>query len=187
MAFDPKGERLVSGSWDATLRLWEVATGKPVATLEGHTDRVTCVAFDPKGERLVSGSDDKSILLWQSVRSDGTKWQVQYRIAAAWPLFAVGAFLQGAKLSDQNKALLLQRKAKDEAPSPASSATPFYNSPLSQPTLSHDSSHLKTHEKEKQKTTLEKKQALPKVTKKVPDQGNPKKGDEEKQKKCLVM
>ena len=65
VAFDPKGERLVSGSRDKTLRLWEGSTGKPLATLEGHTDGVTCVAFDPKGERLVSGSGDKTLRLWE--------------------------------------------------------------------------------------------------------------------------
>ena len=81
---------------------------------------VNSVAFDPKGERLVSGSYDKSILLWQSIRTDGRKWQVQYRLAAAWSLLALGAFLQGATLSPQNKALLLQRNAKDEAPYPSS-------------------------------------------------------------------
>ena len=65
VAFEPKGERLASGSEDKTLRLWEVATGKTVATLEGHTSRVTCVAFDPKGERLVSGSEDQTLRLWE--------------------------------------------------------------------------------------------------------------------------
>ena len=36
----PDGRRIVSGSYDETLKVWDVATGKCVATLEGHSDDV---------------------------------------------------------------------------------------------------------------------------------------------------
>ena len=32
----PDGRRVVSASWDKTLKVWDVATGECVATLEGH-------------------------------------------------------------------------------------------------------------------------------------------------------
>ena len=38
----PDGRRVVSGSADNTLKVWDVATGECVATLEGHS--TTCVA-----------------------------------------------------------------------------------------------------------------------------------------------
>ena len=38
----PDGRRVVSGSCDNTLKVWDVATGKCVATLEGHSSRVRC-------------------------------------------------------------------------------------------------------------------------------------------------
>ena len=38
----PDGRRVVSGSSDNTLKVWDVATGKCVATLQGHSDWVRC-------------------------------------------------------------------------------------------------------------------------------------------------
>ena len=38
----PDGRRVVSASWDNTLKVWDVATGKCVATLQGHSDDVRC-------------------------------------------------------------------------------------------------------------------------------------------------
>ena len=38
----PDGRRVVSGSNDKTLKVWDVATGECVATLEGHSEAVRC-------------------------------------------------------------------------------------------------------------------------------------------------
>ncbi len=66
MSFSPDGRTLASGgSWDATIRLWEVSTGRHLRTLTGHTDWVTSVSFSPDGRTLASGSDDATIRLWE--------------------------------------------------------------------------------------------------------------------------
>ena len=46
---------LFAGSWDSTVRLWEVATQRELAVLTGHTEEVTSVAFDGSGKYLASG------------------------------------------------------------------------------------------------------------------------------------
>jgi WD40 repeat protein len=58
------GRRVLSGSWDNTLRLWCLTTGETLRTLVGHTDRVLAVAVLPDGSRALSGSDDTTLRLW---------------------------------------------------------------------------------------------------------------------------
>ena len=44
-----------TGSYDNTVRIWDVATKQQVAELKGHTRAVTSVAFDSSGKYLASG------------------------------------------------------------------------------------------------------------------------------------
>lgn len=70
LCFSPCGAYLASGAWwqsrlqKVPIRLWEVATGKNIATLWGHTTDVQCFAFSQDGTFLVSGGYDGVIYLW---------------------------------------------------------------------------------------------------------------------------
>jgi WD40 repeat protein len=58
------GSCALSGSGDGTLRLWDLATGKTLRTLKGHTDRVRTVAVLADGSPALSGSFDNTLRLW---------------------------------------------------------------------------------------------------------------------------
>ena len=61
------GTRIVSGSYDKSVRVWNAPTGKSLTTLNGHTSNVTSVAFSSDGTRIVSGSEDWSVQVWDAL------------------------------------------------------------------------------------------------------------------------
>ncbi|MBI1917618.1 MAG: hypothetical protein HYS12_23230 [Planctomycetes bacterium] len=61
-----EGERIVSGSKDQTVKVWDAHTGQQTLTLKGHTGPVTSVCFSPDGKRIVSGSYDKTVKVWDA-------------------------------------------------------------------------------------------------------------------------
>ena len=66
VVFSPDGQRLASGSWDQTVKLWDSSTGKELFALNGHAAPVLSVAFSPNGQRLASASRDQTVKIWDS-------------------------------------------------------------------------------------------------------------------------
>ncbi len=63
VAFSPDGGILASGSWDSTVRLWDVQKQEQVGKLQ-HANWVSSIAFSPDGKLIASGSGDKTLRLW---------------------------------------------------------------------------------------------------------------------------
>jgi WD40 repeat protein/uncharacterized caspase-like protein len=67
--FSPDGKMLASVSNEsfgdeATIELWDVASGQELSSLKGHTSHLNSVIFSPDGKMLASGSDDGTARLW---------------------------------------------------------------------------------------------------------------------------
>jgi WD40 repeat protein len=64
VAFSPDGARVLSGGFDNTMMLWDVATGRLLRTFLGHTNTIRSVAFSPNGTSALSASQDSTMKLW---------------------------------------------------------------------------------------------------------------------------
>ncbi|MGH8887418.1 MAG: WD40 repeat domain-containing protein, partial [Egibacteraceae bacterium] len=62
VAAAPDGQ-VLSGGADGSVRVWDLATGKLIRALEGHSGPVWAVAAAPDGQ-VLSGGDDGSVRVW---------------------------------------------------------------------------------------------------------------------------
>ena len=66
VAFSPEGRRVVTGGTDESAKVWDVADGRLLLTLKGHTRPIRAVAFSPDGQQIVTGSGDATARLWDA-------------------------------------------------------------------------------------------------------------------------
>jgi WD40 repeat protein len=70
VAISQDGQIMVSGSYDNTIKLWDLPTGKSVYTLVGHSSTVHSVAISADKKTIVSGSDDGTIKVWNTATGE---------------------------------------------------------------------------------------------------------------------
>ena len=71
VSFSPDGRQALSGSFDGSMKLWDLARGRLLRTFD-HANKkddwgVTCVVFSSDGKRVLSGGEDGDIKLWDAV------------------------------------------------------------------------------------------------------------------------
>ena len=75
LAWAPDGRRVVSGSFDTTVKIWDMPTWseqsylgakQPTYVYRGHSNKVRAVAWSPDGRRIASGADDQVVQVWEA-------------------------------------------------------------------------------------------------------------------------
>jgi hypothetical protein len=76
IAFHPRGNILATLDFKGVLKLWDIASGKEIASQSAHSKKGRAVAFSPDGTHIVTGSEDSSVAVWKIVhQSSGTAQQ----------------------------------------------------------------------------------------------------------------
>ncbi|PNH01135.1 Outer row dynein assembly protein 16, partial [Tetrabaena socialis] len=61
---NPYGDKIVTGSFDKTCKLWDAYTGQLYYTLKGHQTEIVCLSFNPQSTIIATGSMDNTAKLW---------------------------------------------------------------------------------------------------------------------------
>ena len=68
VAYPSYGSRIVSGSKDETIRVWNAESGEHVGEpILGHEGDVSSVGFSSHGKQILSGSEDNTARVWDAV------------------------------------------------------------------------------------------------------------------------
>jgi WD40 repeat protein len=62
----PDGSKIISGSDDKSIRIWDMETGNNISILEGHSGYVMSVCVSPDGSKIISGSFDNYIRILET-------------------------------------------------------------------------------------------------------------------------
>src|SRR5439155_22020320 len=96
VAFSPDGKLIATGSFDKTIKRWDLS-GKEIRTLggpPGHQNLVLAVAFSHNGQMLASGSSDNSTKIWDVPSNSPLR-----EFAFAAPVLTVATSADGTKVA----------------------------------------------------------------------------------------
>jgi WD40 repeat protein len=69
VCFSPDGNRILSGSSDSTVKIWDADKVEELLTLKANAAGVTSVCFSPDGKRFLSCAGD-SVKVWDASFQD---------------------------------------------------------------------------------------------------------------------
>jgi len=98
VAFSPDGKTVATGSQDQTARVWELTTGKPVATFQASKGFVNSLKFSSDGSRLITISENKTVKFWDlRTQNELSEFKPQGEFPFGISISSDGKLLAGAR------------------------------------------------------------------------------------------
>jgi WD40 repeat protein len=101
VAFSFDGRTLAAGSWDGTVRLWEVSGGKELRQFDKQQAPVRSVAFSPDGKMLACGGEGSKIVLWDAATGKELRRLAGHHGPITFVMFSPDGKLLASKGYDQ--------------------------------------------------------------------------------------
>ncbi|ETO15385.1 WD-40 repeat-containing protein [Reticulomyxa filosa] len=92
--FSPDGTKIISCSYDQTIRIWDTITKKQLNILKGHSGFINTIQFSPDGNTILSSSDDKTARIWDILSGK----QIQIFKGHSWNITAAYFSSDGSKV-----------------------------------------------------------------------------------------
>lgn len=100
ISFSPSGQSIVIAGYDGTVRLWDVATGRPIgapiAVLRTSDAGATAATFSPDGGIVAVGTHDGKVTLWDAATG-----------GPIGPTITLGSAVSSVAFSDDARSLLV--------------------------------------------------------------------------------
>jgi periodic tryptophan protein 2 len=66
LSFNPSGSLLASGSWDYTVRIWDIFSKKNIVDTLNHNSEVVSIAFHPNEKEIISSTLNGAMHIWEA-------------------------------------------------------------------------------------------------------------------------
>ncbi|MGB8982423.1 MAG: WD40 repeat domain-containing protein [Anaerolineales bacterium] len=64
LVMTPDSKQIVSGSWDKTIKIWDLSSGGLLHNIQGNSGAVYALAMTPDGQQVISGNKDGTVKVW---------------------------------------------------------------------------------------------------------------------------
>jgi WD40 repeat protein len=114
LAFLSNSDRLASGSYDKTIKLWDTTRGQVMVTMQGHQDQVFRISVPTGGNALLSCSGDGSAIRWNLATGE----QARKLVGHGDPMMAVVSSRDGKRVATAGFHIQLWEDGKEQWSTP---------------------------------------------------------------------
>jgi WD40 repeat protein len=97
--WSPEGDKIISGSFDNVIIIWDANSGSKLGSLTGHTGSVYGAHFSPQMDRVFSCSFDRTVKVWDLDKAWGVRQFRFFVFCVAFAFFSLFALFFVVDLS----------------------------------------------------------------------------------------